>query len=127
MATPEYASNLYDPLIDVQNPSPQATPVSPVVPGRRIATRPWAKEIVTLAVIGFTALILVFTSLITQVTISNQNRQLQDLQNNNVTVSIENNNLNQEVQELSRYNRIMEIAESMGLKMNETNVRNVTR
>ncbi|MGO4961082.1 cell division protein FtsL [Jeotgalibaca porci] len=127
MATPEYANNLYDPLIDVQNPSPQATPVSPVVPGRRIATRPWAKEIVTLAVIGFTALILVFTSLITQVTISNQNRQLQDLQNNNVTVSIENNNLNQEVQELSRYNRIMEIAESMGLKMNETNVRNVTR
>ena len=127
MATPEYANNLYDPLIDVQNPSPQATPVSPVVPGRRNATRPWAKEIVTLAVIGFTALILVFTSLITQVTISNQNRQLQDLQNNNVTVSIENNNLNQEVQELSRYNRIMEIAESMGLKMNETNVRNVTR
>lgn len=127
MATPEYANNLYDPLIDVQNPSPQATPVSPVVPGRRIATRPWAKEIVTLAVIGFTALILVFTSLITQVTISNQNRQLQDLQNNNVTVSIENNNLNQEVQELSRYNRIMEIAESMGLEMNETNVRNVTR
>ena len=127
MATPEYANNMYDPLIDVQNPSPQATPVSPVVPGRRIATRPWAKEIVTLAVIGFTALILVFTSLITQVTISNQNRQLQDLQNNNVTVSIENNNLNQEVQELSRYNRIMEIAESMGLKMNETNVRNVTR
>lgn len=127
MATPEYANNLYDPLIDVQNPSPQATPVYPVVPGRRIATRPWAKEIVTLAVIGFTALILVFTSLITQVTISNQNRQLQDLQNNNVTVSIENNNLNQEVQELSRYNRIMEIAESMGLKMNETNVRNVTR
>lgn len=127
MATPEYANNLYDPLIDVQNPSSQATPVSPVVPGRRIATRPWAKEIVTLAVIGFTALILVFTSLITQVTISNQNRQLQDLQNNNVTVSIENNNLNQEVQELSRYNRIMEIAESMGLEMNETNVRNVTR
>lgn len=127
MATPEYANNLYDPLIDVQNPSPQATPVTPVVPGRRIATRPWAKEIVTLAVIGFTALILVFTSLITQVTISNQNRQLQDLQNNNVTVSIENNNLNQEVQELSRYNRIMEIAESMGLEMNETNVRNVTR
>ena len=127
MATPEYANNLYDPLIDVQNPSPQATPVSPVVPGRRIATRPWAKEIVTLAVIGFTALILVFTSLITQVTISNQNRQLQDLQNNNVTVSIENNNLNQEVQELSRYNRIMEIAETMGLEMNETNVRNVTR
>lgn len=127
MATPEYANNLYDPLVDVQNPSPQATPVTPVVPGRRIATRPWAKEIVTLAVIGFTALILVFTSLITQVTISNQNRQLQDLQNNNVTVSIENNNLNQEVQELSRYNRIMEIAESMGLKMNETNVRNVTR
>lgn len=127
MATPEYANNLYDPLIDVQNPSPQATPESPVVPGRRIAARPWAKEIVTLAVIGFTALILVFTSLITQVTISNQNRQLQDLQNNNVTVSIENNNLNQEVQELSRYNRIMEIAETMGLEMNETNVRNVTR
>ena len=127
MATPEYAKNLYDPAIAVQNPSPQQLPESPAVPVRKISARPLAKEIVTLAVIGFTALILVFTSLITQVTISNQSRQLQDLQNNNMTVSIENDNLNQEVQELSRYNRIMEIAESMGLEMNETNVRNVTR
>lgn len=127
MATPEYAKNLYDPISDVQNPSPQQRPEIPVVPGRNISARPWAKEIATLAVVGFTALILVFTSLITQVTISNQSRQLQDLQNNNMTISIENSNLNQEVQELSRYNRIMEIAESMGLEMNETNVRNVTR
>lgn len=127
MATPEFAENLYEQEIEVHSPSPKAKPQAPVVSKPKVKTHPLAKEIVMLAVIGFTALILIFSSLITQVTISNQSRQLQDLQNNNLVVSIENDNLNQEVQELSRYNRIMEIAESMGLEMNEANVRNVTR
>ncbi|MGP6138877.1 MULTISPECIES: cell division protein FtsL [unclassified Jeotgalibaca] len=127
MATPEYAKDLFDQAIEVQNPHPQQIPYSPAVSEPKIKTRPLAKEIATLAVILFTALILVFSSLITQVTISNQSRQLQDLQDHNMIVSTENDNLSQEVQELSRYNRIMEIAESMGLEMNEANVRNVTR
>ncbi len=40
---------------------------------------------------------------------------------------MENQNLEQEVQELSRYDRIIEIAKELGLEMNEANVRNVTR
>lgn len=78
-----------------------------------------------MTVIGITAIILLFSSLITQVTLSNQNRSYQDLQQTNVMITTENNNLSQEVQELSRYNRVMEIAEKLGLKMNETNIRNV--
>lgn len=127
MATPEYAKSYYDQAVQVQNPAPQQIPHTPAVFEPKTKTTPLTKEIVTLAVIGFTALILVFSSLISQVAISNQSRQLQDLQNHNMVVSIENDNLVQEVQELSRYNRIMEIAESMGLEMNEANVRNVTR
>ena len=73
------------------------------------------------------ALIVLLLSLATQVTLSNQNRALQDLQNDSVAISLENQNLEQEVQELSRYDRIIEIAKELGLEMNEANVRNVTR
>ena len=73
------------------------------------------------------ALIVLLLSLATQVTLSNQNRALQDLQNDSVVISLENQNLEQEVQELSRYDRIIEIAKELGLEMNEANVRNVTR
>lgn len=127
MATPEYAKNLFDTAVEVQNPNPKQIPYAPTVAEPKVKPRPFSKEVATIGLILFTALILIFSSLITQVTISNQSRQLQDLQNNNLIVSTENANLNQEVQELSRYNRIMEIAESMGLEMNEANVRNVTR
>ena len=80
-----------------------------------------------LSVLSVLAFILIFGNLITQVMISNQNRSLQDLLVNNQQITVENGNLNQEVQELSRYNRIMEIAEELGLEMNEENVRNVSR
>lgn len=106
---------------------PQRRPEAPVVPTpqkrRRIITN---KEIVTCSLISVLALILIFSSLITQVMLSNQNRDLQDIQLSNQQVAVENNNLSQEVQELSRYSRIMEVAEELGLKMDEGNIRNVS-
>ena len=80
-----------------------------------------------ITIILLSALVVLLLSLATQVTLSNQNRALQDLQNDSVAIGLENQNLEQEVQELSRYDRIIEIAKELGLEMNEANVRNVTR
>ncbi len=126
MAKPEYAEFNYKQTLRKYSPQPSQEPKSPEIvrPSKKtsIITK---KEIMTMTVIGITAIILLFSSLITQVTLSNQNRSYQDLQQTNVMITTENNNLSQEVQELSRYNRVMEIAEKLGLKMNETNIRNV--
>lgn len=128
MATPEYLEEVYGQSLPYVNPEPSRIPQSPEieqpVKKPRILTK---KEMMTITMIGVSMVILIFANLMTQVTISNQNRHLQDLQTNNAVVSVENNNLSQEVQELSRYNRIMEIAEELGLEMNEANVRNVTK
>lgn len=135
MATPEYSEDALaraqaEPYENIQTQpqiEPQQRPETPVMPTprkkSRVITR---KEIVTFSLISVLAIILIFSSLITQVMISNQHRDLQDLQVSNQLVTVENSNLNQEVQELSRYSRIMEVAEELGLKMNEANVRNVS-
>ncbi|AZP05088.1 cell division protein FtsL [Jeotgalibaca ciconiae] len=126
MATPEYAESTYNQIQPNHNPQPLQEPKSPEIVRPKQKTRVVTKkEMITMTLMGISAIILVFSSLITQVMISNQNRSFQDLQNTNVAVSTENNNLSQEVQELSRYNRIMEIAQELGLEMNETNIRNV--
>lgn len=127
VATSEYAEQVYNQAVEIQNPNTHPVPVNPTVTAPRRKYKKWSKEITALVAIMITAIILVFLSLLTQVTISNQNRQLQDLQDRNLVVSMENDNLSQEVQELSQYSRIMEIAETMGLEMNEANVRNVMR
>lgn len=118
----------YQEAVPYEYPQPQRTPQVPEQPERKkkakVLTR---KEIMYLSVLSVLAFILIFGNLITQVMISNQNRSLQDLLVNNQQITVENGNLNQEVQELSRYNRIMEIAEELGLEMNEENVRNVSR
>lgn len=126
LATPEYAESTYNQTLPNYSPQPSQEPKSPEIvrPSKKTSTFT-KKEIMTMTVIGITAIILLFSSLITQVTLSNQNRSYQDLQQTNVMITTENNNLSQEVQELSRYNRVMEIAEKLGLKMNETNIRNV--
>lgn len=127
VATSEYAEQVYNQAVEIQNPNPHPVPVNPTLTAPRRKYKKWSKEITALVAIMITAIILVFLSLLTQVTISNQNRQLQDLQDRSLVVSMENDNLSQEVQELSQYSRIMEIAETMGLEMNEANVRNVMR
>lgn len=58
---------------------------------------------------------------------SELNRQLQDTQTEIRDVKLQNENLKQNVQELTQYDRVMEIAEKYGLKINEKNVRNVAK
>lgn len=55
------------------------------------------------------------------------NRQVQDIANQTTEVQVHNNELEQSVSELSRYDRIYKIAESYGLELNDQKVRNVAK
>lgn len=128
MATPEFVEELYNEAVPYENPQPLRRPSEPPLPEpKKKPKKLTRREVVVMSVISVFAFILIFSNLLTQVMISNQNRNLQDLLVSNQQVTVENNNLSQEVQELSRYNRIMEIAEELGLEMKEDNVRNVSR
>ena len=45
----------------------------------------------------------------------------------NIAFELNNRNLEQEIQELSRYDRIIAVATELGLELNEANIKNVSR
>lgn len=55
------------------------------------------------------------------------NIRLQDAQSQAEALGIENENLEQNIQELTQYDRIHDIAKQNNLNMNEENVRNVSK
>lgn len=62
-----------------------------------------------------------------EIMVANANREVQDTNRSVEEMTVVNNNLSQEVQELSRYDRVYAIAKANGLEMNESNVRNVSK
>ena len=94
------------------------------IPKKSIATRTEKMLIGMIIAIAF-ALIAVSISL--EINIASTNRALQDTKTSIVNTTVINDNLKQEVQELSRYDRIYKIANNQGLKMNEANVGNVIK
>jgi cell division protein FtsL len=126
VALPEYRAAIAEPTLPKQLTEPKKGQPEPK--GYKAVRDKYVKlEKFAITITLFSALVVLLLSLATQVTLSNQNRALQDLQNDSVAIGLENQNLEQEVQELSRYDRIIEIAKELGLEMNEANVRNVTR
>ncbi len=126
MALPEYRAAIAEPTLPKQLTEPRKGQPEPK--GYKAVRDKYVKvEKFAITIILLSALVVLMLSLASQVTLSNQNRALQDLQNDSVAIGLENQNLEQEVQELSRYDRIIEIAKELGLEMNEANVRNVTR
>lgn len=59
--------------------------------------------------------------------VSTVNRSIQDVQSQANVTQIENENYEQKVQELSRYDRVYSIADEFELEMNEEQIRNVFR
>lgn len=59
--------------------------------------------------------------------VSTVNRTIQDVQSQSVVTQVENENFEQKVQELSRYDRVYSIARDFNLEMNEDQIRNVFR
>jgi cell division protein FtsL len=126
VALPEYRAAIAEPTLPKQLTEPRKGQPEPK--GYKAVRDKYVKvEKFAITIILLSALVVLMLSLASQVTLSNQNRALQDLQNDSVAIGLENQNLEQEVQELSRYDRIIEIAKELGLEMNEANVRNVTR
>lgn len=62
-----------------------------------------------------------------EIMVANANREVQDTNRSVEEITVVNDNLSQEVQELSRYDRVYAIAKANGLEMNESNVRNVSK
>ena len=79
---------------------------------------------VSMAIIVF---LLTFAVVSFEIKIASANRSLQDTNREVATETVINRNLEQEVQELSRYDRVYAIAKANGLEMNEENVRNVSK
>lgn len=113
--------------LDIQLPVP-----SPEIPDKRVIHKPLPRKsgltkiekglICFLSVIAFS---LLAVSISLQISIASINRNVQDTNSSISEVTIVNKNLEQEVQELSRYDRVYKIANEYGLEMNEENVRNV--
>lgn len=89
---------------------------------------PWTKSeklLVTLvsAFVLFMCVLTIYSS--NQVT--QMNRGLQDVNAQITETELANENLEQNVQELSQYERVHEIAQKYGLELNDENVRNILK
>lgn len=80
-----------------------------------------------LGAVAIIAFALISACITMQISIATTNRSLQDTTTKIADISKVNENLHQEIQELSRYDRVYSIAGAAGLKMNENNVRNVSK
>ncbi len=92
---------------------------------RRIGITKGEKLLISAVLMVLFTLIAVSISL--EITIASTNRTLQDATTSIAETTTVNDNLKQEVQELSRYDRVYEIANKFGLEMKEENVRNVIK
>ncbi|ALV20785.1 MAG: cell division protein FtsL [Carnobacterium sp.] len=111
------------------------TPIqSPVLPKETTIHRPLPKksgitnlEKMVIGIVSVITFALIAVSISLEINIASTNRALQDTNSSIANITTINNNLEQEVQELSRYDRVYEIANRQGLEMNEANVRNVIK
>lgn len=106
--------------------SPQ--PTQPPVNKEQPATRklPWTRlEKTVLSVFSLAIFGLASLNIAAGVEVNALNQSFQDTRNDIEQAQLVNSNLEQQSQELSRYDRIYAIAEKFGLQVNEENVRNV--
>jgi len=82
-------------------------------------------EKLVMGVLGAGVFGLLIANISMNIHLSSTNRELQDINNQIAETEVVNENLQQNVQELSRYDRVYEIARQNGLELNEENIRNV--
>lgn len=108
----------------IQPQRPQQRPDYTPEPKKQKLTK-FEKILITAASIVVFALGVACISL--EIMVATSNREVQDTNREIEEIAVINTNLEQEVQELSRYDRVYEIARTYGLEMNEDNVRNVSK
>lgn len=84
-------------------------------------------ELIVVSLFAVILLVLAVAHIALSMQVSTTNRSIQDIQFQSATVQIENENYEQKVQELSRYDRVYSIAKDHELNMNEDQIRNVLK
>lgn len=115
-------------LNPIHQPSPQVEKQPQNIhieqPARKLFTR---AECIVASLFGIILLALAVAHIALSMQVSTTNRAIQDVQSQSAIVQIENENYEQKVQELSRYDRVYSIAKDNDLDMNENQIRNVLK
>ncbi|MER2064302.1 MAG: cell division protein FtsL [Alkalibacterium sp.] len=82
-------------------------------------------EILVSSIFGVVLFVLAVGHIALTMQVSTLNRSIQDIEAQAALVQVENSNYEQNVQELSRYDRVYAIAKDNDLEMNEEQIRNV--
>lgn len=115
--------NYHNPMTQ---PAERATPSIEPIPQAESVSRGLAKgEIFLMAAIGIIIFVLILINVHSNLELANASRNVQNVNNQIVQTEVEIENLNQNVHELSRYDRIAEIAEEHGLELYEENIINL--
>ncbi len=125
----KYNASVEQPYIqEIENPKEAMKPPIKEEPSdhnqsRRAVWNASDKLLVAFFTLAFSLLNIFYIS--SGIEVSELDRSIQEVNQSIQQTEIENDNYEQNVQELSQYDRIYEIAEKNGLKLNEQNVRNV--
>lgn len=89
---------------------------------------PWTKsEKLLVTLVSSFALFMCVLTIYSSNQVTQMNRGLQDVNAQITETELANENLEQNVQELSQYERVHEIAQKYGLELNDENVRNILK
>lgn len=110
-----------------QDYTEQAPLVEPIVQELSVPTGISRLEIILLSAIGLILFVLLLLNVYSDLGLSTASRKVQDVSSQVQTMQFEIENLEQHVHELSRYDRVNEIAEKYGLELHEENIRNLSQ
>lgn len=105
-----------------QEPAPAIEPIPQAVPISKGLSK---FEVILIAALGIIIFGLILMNVSTSLEMTNASRSMQDVNSSIAQAQIEIENLNQQSHELSRYDRIYEIAKKNGLELHEENIRNI--
>ena len=118
----------YTPSIPKKNAEIIPLPLKKKKTKTKSAVLPWTKsEKILVALVSFFVLAMCVLTIYTSNSLTQINRSLQDVNVKITETEIANENLEQNVQELSQYERVHEIAQKYGLELNDENVRNILK
>ncbi|KRL04674.1 cell division protein FtsL [Liquorilactobacillus oeni] len=84
-------------------------------------------EILGISIASIIVMILMISVISSKITLSKAQYNLQQVSQGIVNLQNKNVDTKQEVSELSSRNRLMQVAQNNGLKMNDQNIRNVSK
>jgi cell division protein FtsL len=110
----------------LEQPIEDTVPLVEPIPQARPATKGLTKlEIGLISLVSVIVFALVLFNVYSDLQLTNVSRNVQDVNTQIQQTEVEIENLKQHAHELSRYDRVNEIAEKYGLELHEENIRNL--